>query len=69
MKSSLEMLRRRQTSSHLGTIWSTHCCGGMPSSAEARATFRLCSSVPVRKKTGSPFSRWYLATKSHATIS
>ena len=69
MKSSLVIRRPSNTSFHRGTIRSVHSCGEMPSSAAARATFWLCSSVPVRKNTFSPARRWYRAITSQATIS
>lgn len=59
-----------ETSSRSHMAWkrpaisSTNACGVTPRSAAACATFWPCSSIPVRKWTASPRSRWYRAITS-----
>ncbi len=68
MKKSLLALSWRASSLKRGASWSTCCRGVRPRSAAACATLLPCSSTPVRKKTSSPFWRWYRARMSAAMV-
>ena len=47
-------------------ILSVNDCGSMPASRAAFSTFWPCSSVPVRKNTSNPSSRFHRAITSAA---
>jgi len=55
MKKSLLASSVRVSSWNFGAIWSTCSRGVQPRASAAWAIFVPCSSVPVRKKTSSPF--------------
>ena len=68
MKSSFEMPSRFQSATHRGAMRSVHSWGDTPSSRALRSMFTPCSSVPVRKKTSVPASRFHRAIVSAASV-
>ena len=51
-----------------GLTRSVKPCGSMPAAAAAFSTFWPCSSVPVRKNTSNPSSRFQRASTSQAIV-
>ena len=58
MKSSLVISSFFHSSWKRTTVRSACSCGVIPAFSAACCTFCPCSSVPVRKKVGTPISRW-----------